>query len=142
MARLPEDSAIILYAVSTARSTVPIPSGHQEESSAAPGRLYAEVMQTVPSMVNVGFRELGERNLYRCGLGEPRPAAVIHCDIRVGRPPEQRLAFAKRLVDECVEALGLQPELVAVEFTQHPGDEMYRNGSWGQTWTPSERESH
>jgi phenylpyruvate tautomerase PptA (4-oxalocrotonate tautomerase family) len=105
------------------------------------GDLYAEVMQTIPSMVNVGFRELGEGNLYRCGPGEPQPAAVIHCDVRVGRPPEQRLAFAEKLVAECVEALGLQADLVAVEFTQHAADEMYRNGSWGQTWTPAERQN-
>jgi phenylpyruvate tautomerase PptA (4-oxalocrotonate tautomerase family) len=90
-------------------------------------------------MVNVGFRELGEGNLYRCGPCEPRPAA-IHCDIRQGRPAEQRLAFAQKLVDECVEHLGLQPDLVVVEFTQHPGEEMYRNGSWGRDWTASEHE--
>jgi phenylpyruvate tautomerase PptA (4-oxalocrotonate tautomerase family) len=103
------------------------------------GDLYAEIMQTTPSMVNVGFRELGEGNLYRCGPGEPEPAAVIHCDIRQGRPADQRLKFAQRLVAECVEYVGLRPELVAVEFTQHTGDEMFRNGSWGREWTPSEQ---
>ena len=102
------------------------------------GDIYAEVMQTSPSMVNVGFRELGEGNLYRCGPGEPEAATVIHCDIRRGRPAEQRLAFAQRLVDECVEHLGLPPDLVAVEFTEHTAEEMYRSGSWGQEWTPTE----
>jgi phenylpyruvate tautomerase PptA (4-oxalocrotonate tautomerase family) len=102
------------------------------------GDLYAEVMQTTPSMVSVGFRELGEANLYRCGSGDPVPAVVVQCDIRQGRPAEQRLAFAQRLVDECVEHLGVSPDLVAVEFTQHSSDEMYRNGSWGRDWAPSE----
>jgi phenylpyruvate tautomerase PptA (4-oxalocrotonate tautomerase family) len=106
------------------------------------GELYAEVMQTTPSMVNVGFGELGEGNLYRCGPAEPEAAAVIHCDIRRGRPAEQRLAFAQRLVDECVQLLGLRAELVAVEFTQHSAEEMYRNGSWGREWTPSEHPTH
>ena len=106
------------------------------------GDLYAEVMQTTSSMVNVGFRELGEGNLYRCGPGAPEPAAVIRCDIRRGRPAEQRLAFAKRLVEECVEHLGLSADVVAVEFTQHAAEEMYRNGSWGREWTPDEQDQH
>src|SRR5947208_16561652 len=59
------------------------------------GDLFAEVMQTTPSMVNVGFRELGEGNLYRCGTGEPEPAAMILCDVRQGRPAEQRLELAR-----------------------------------------------
>src|SRR5439155_4377198 len=83
------------------------------------GNLYADIMETTPSMVNVGFRELGDGNLFRCGPGEPEPAAVIHCDIRRGRPAELRLAFARRLVEECVEPLGLRPGRLAVEFTEH-----------------------
>jgi phenylpyruvate tautomerase PptA (4-oxalocrotonate tautomerase family) len=102
------------------------------------GDLYANVMQTTPTKVSVGFRELGEGNLYRCGPGDPEPAIVIQCDIRGGRPAEQRLVLAKRLVDECVESLGLRAELVGVEFTQHAGDEMYRDGSWGPDWSPDE----
>ena len=103
------------------------------------GELYAEAMETTASMVNVGFRELGEGNLFRCGPDEPEPAAVIHCDIRRGRPPEQRLAFAQQLVAACAEQLGLASDRVAVEFTQHTADEMYRNGSWGREWSASER---
>jgi phenylpyruvate tautomerase PptA (4-oxalocrotonate tautomerase family) len=102
------------------------------------GDLYAEAMQTTASMVSVGFRELGEGSLYRCGAEAPQPAAVIQCDIRSGRAADQRLAFAARLVEECVEHLGLPPDRVAVEFTQHTGDEMYRDGSWGRDWMPSE----
>jgi len=116
------------------------PSGTKRALARRLGDLYAKVMQTTPSMVNVGFRELGEGNLYRCGPGEPEPAAVIHCDIRRGRPPDQRLVFAKQLVDECVTLLGLRPDLVAVEFTEHSAEEMYRNGSWGREWTPSEQD--
>src|SRR5438094_10613808 len=114
------------------------PVGTKKQLARRLGDLYAEVMQTTPRMVNVGFRELGDGNLYRCGPSEPEPAAVIHCDIRRGRPAEQRLALAKRLVEECVEHLGLRRDLVAVEFTEHSADEMFRNGSWGQEWTPSE----
>jgi hypothetical protein len=35
--------------------------------------------------------------------------------------------------------LGLRSDRVAVEFTQHTGDEMYRHGrGWGSEWTPAE----
>ncbi len=30
------------------------------------GSLHAEIMQTTPGILNVGFRELGENNLWRC----------------------------------------------------------------------------
>ncbi|MEA2640329.1 MAG: hypothetical protein QOF51_1723 [Chloroflexota bacterium] len=105
------------------------------------GDLFAEIMQTTPSMVNVAFRELGAGNLYRCGPGEPEPAAVIQCDIRNGRPASQRLALAQALVTACTEALNLRIDRVVVEFTQHGGDEMYRDGSWTKSWDPGEAET-
>ena len=97
-------------------------------------------MQTTPKQVTVAFRELGEGNLWRCTEAEPEPAALLMCDIRRGRPPEQRAELAAALVDACVEALGLRPDRLAVEFTQHSGDEMYKaeTGGLGNDWTPAE----
>jgi phenylpyruvate tautomerase PptA (4-oxalocrotonate tautomerase family) len=110
------------------------------------GDLYAEVMQTTPDLVDVTFRELGEGSLWRCGEKEPVPAATLICDIRRGRPPEQREQLARALVNACVEALGLDPLLISVEFTQHSGDEIYRTilidgvprGGLSKDWSASE----
>ena len=102
------------------------------------GALYAEVMQTRRSMVNVGFRELGPDNLYRCGDGEPGPGLVVMCDIRRGRPPDQRLRLAEGIRDVCDEELGFGTNQVVVQFTQHGADEMYRDGGWGQEWSADE----
>ncbi len=103
------------------------------------GDLFARIMQTTPDKVCVAFRELAEGSLWRCGYGEPEPAAVIACDIRRGRPAEQRAQLAEALVDACVEALGLQPGHVSVEFTQHAGDEFFRVGrGFALDWTPAE----
>ena len=104
------------------------------------GETFARIMQTVPEQVTVAFRELGEGNLWRCGQGEPEPAALLMCDIRRGRPPEQRAELAAALVAACVEELGLRPDRLAVEFTQHSGDEMYKGetGGLGNDWTPAE----
>ena len=39
------------------------------------GNIFARDMQTTPDMVTVAFRELGEGGVWRCGGGEPEPAA-------------------------------------------------------------------
>lgn len=102
------------------------------------GDLYAQHMQTRPDAVRVAFRELTDGGLWRCSDGEPTPTAVLMCDIRRGRPPEQRAQLAEALIEACVEALAL-PTGMLVEFTQHSGDEMYRAGrGWAEDWTPAE----
>ena len=67
-------------------------------------------MQTTPDLVTVAFRELGEGGVWCCSAGEPEPAALLSCDIRRGRPPEQRAELAQALIDACVETLGLRSD--------------------------------
>ena len=67
------------------------------------GNSYARIMQTTRELVTVAFRELGDGGVWCCGVGEPEPAALISCDIRRGRPPEQRAELAQALIDACVE---------------------------------------
>jgi phenylpyruvate tautomerase PptA (4-oxalocrotonate tautomerase family) len=99
-------------------------------------------MQTKPELVTVAFRELGEGGVWCCTAGEPESAALLSCDIRRGRPAEQRAELGQALIDACVETLGLRSDRIAVEFTQHTGDEMYRHGrGWGTEWTPTEATS-
>jgi phenylpyruvate tautomerase PptA (4-oxalocrotonate tautomerase family) len=113
------------------------------------GDLYAAIMETTPDLVDVTFRELGEGNLWRCGEQGPVPAATLICDIRRGRSPAQRERLAKALLDACVAALGLDPLLISVEFTQHSGDEIYRTilidgvpqGGLSKDWSATETET-
>jgi phenylpyruvate tautomerase PptA (4-oxalocrotonate tautomerase family) len=110
------------------------------------GDLYGAIMQTTPDLVDVSFRELGEGNVWRCDAPEPVPSAVLICDIRAGRPPEQRARLGEALHKVCVEALNLDPLHFGVEFTQHSGDEIYRtilvdgvvHGGLAPDWSPSE----
>lgn len=100
------------------------------------GEIYARVMQTSASRVRVAFRELPEGNLWHCTGGEPRPGVVLACDVRRGRTVEQRAALAEELIGACREMLEL-PGDVLVEFTQHSGDELYREGKgMAEDWTP------
>jgi phenylpyruvate tautomerase PptA (4-oxalocrotonate tautomerase family) len=106
------------------------------------GSIYAEVMQTGRNKVTVAFRELAEGSLWRCDVGEPTTAAVLMCDIRRGRPAEQRAQLAEALVAACVEALALPPEALLIEFTQHSGDEIFLPGrGLARDWTPIEAQT-
>lgn len=126
--------------------TAKYPSAVKRELAQRLGDLYAQIMQTSPDLVDVSFRELGEGNIWRCDAAGPVPSAVLACDIRAGRPPEQRARLAAALHSACVEALNLDPLHFGIEFTQHSGDEIYRTilingvvrGGLARDWEPSE----
>jgi phenylpyruvate tautomerase PptA (4-oxalocrotonate tautomerase family) len=102
------------------------------------GEIYARVMQTDAGRVRVGIRELAEGSLWHCTEGEPRPGVVLACDIRRGRSVRQRAELAEALIAACRELLDL-PGDVLVEFTQHSGDELYRQGrGMAEDWTEAE----
>lgn len=104
------------------------------------GEIYSEVMLADIRRISIAIRELGEGGLWRCTLNEPYPAALLMCDIRRGRPPEQRAALAEALVLACRDSLELTVNELNVEFTQHAGDEMYHPtlGGLADDWTESE----
>ena len=102
------------------------------------GDLYCELMQARPGIVSVGFRELGPHNLWKTGGIEPRPGAVIQCDIRRGRTAEQREAVARAIVAACAEELAMPPADIVLEFTQHAADEWFVNDGLAAEWQPGE----
>jgi phenylpyruvate tautomerase PptA (4-oxalocrotonate tautomerase family) len=101
---------------------------------------YAQMMQADIRRISVAIRELGPGGVWRMLDGALTPTAVLMCDIRRGRSPEQRLALARQLVRDCARILALREEHVNVEFTQHAGDEMYHPGLGGFSpeWSPEE----
>lgn len=88
----------------------------------------------------MAIRELTDGGIWRCTEDEPYPAALLMCDIRRGRPPEQRERLAQALVEAIVETLGLRVDQINVEFTQHAGDEMYHPllGGLSDDWAEGE----
>jgi phenylpyruvate tautomerase PptA (4-oxalocrotonate tautomerase family) len=104
------------------------------------GEIYSEVMQADVNRITVAIRETGEGGVWRCSDAEPNAAALLMCDIRRGRPAEQRTKLAQALIDASVEILGLRADRLNVEFTQHAGDEMYHPmlGGLSRDWSESE----
>jgi phenylpyruvate tautomerase PptA (4-oxalocrotonate tautomerase family) len=104
------------------------------------GEIYSEKMNSNLNRITVAIRELGEGSIWRCSERHPRPAALLMCDIRRGRPAQQRAELARMLVDACIEIVGLRNDNLNVEFTQHDGDEMYHTlyGGLSDDWKPGE----
>jgi phenylpyruvate tautomerase PptA (4-oxalocrotonate tautomerase family) len=104
------------------------------------GEIYSRIMQADVRRISIAIRELGEGGLWRCTGEEPYPAALLMCDIRRGRPAEQRARLAEALVGACRESLDLKINEINVEFTQHSGDEMYHPmlGGLSDDWSETE----
>ncbi len=104
------------------------------------GATYAAMMDADIRRVSVAIRELGDGGLWRCTADAPYPAALLMLDIRRGRPAEQRARLAEALVAICLEELGLRPDQLNVEFTQHAGDEMFHPllGGLSDDWREGE----
>ena len=103
------------------------------------GETYGRIMETSADRVTVAIRELPDGSLWHCSSEEPEPGAMLMCDIRQGRPAEQRAELALALIDACVEILGLRRDQLPVDFTQHSGTEMFRaSRGWSRDWTADE----
>ena len=104
------------------------------------GEIYADIMQANVRRISVAIRELPEGGIWRCTEDEPYEAALLMCDIRKGRPPEQRELLAKALVEACIDILSLRTDQVNVEFTQHSGDKMFHPllGGLSKDWAIDE----
>ena len=102
------------------------------------GQAYSRVMLAPVELVTVSIHDLGPGAVWRCSDGEPHEAALVMCDVRSGRGADTRAELARSLIAICEEHGGLRAEQVKVEFTQHPGDEMFHPhlDGFNDDWTP------
>lgn len=119
---------------------LPAPAGAaaKQRFARALAELYATAMETRANIPAIAFRELGPGNLVRLQDGELRAVLVIMCDIRRGRPAEQRETFARTIATLAAEVFEIDVLQVVVEFTQHTPDEMFRYGAIAPEWSPHE----
>src|SRR3569833_2209676 len=81
--------------------------GDRAEIAARLARTYADVMETNPERVTVAFRELGENGVVRLRPdGALETVVMVNCDIRRGRPAEQRERLGGALAALLEEARG------------------------------------
>ena len=119
------------------------PAGVKRALAERLGNTYAEVMETELEIITVAIPDMGADGVWRCGAQGAQPSALLMCDIRRGRSAERRAELARRLIADCAQAAGIQPEHIKVEFTQHAGDEMYHPhlDGFNSEWQPSDRSS-
>ena len=100
------------------------------------GEVYSKIMKADQNRITVSIRELGEGSLWRCGDGEPMPAAIMMCDIRKGRDALIRTELSRELIDMCNEVLGLEtgqlnielPSIAAMKCITSGWEALVRNG--------------
>lgn len=104
------------------------------------GQVYARIMQVQPHIITVAIHDLGEGGVWRCTGDQPQEAALLMCDVRAGRSSETRAELAEALIAVCGDVGGLDQDSVKVEFTQHPGEDMYHRhlGGFNRDWTGDE----
>ncbi|WP_304046861.1 hypothetical protein [Jatrophihabitans endophyticus] len=104
------------------------------------GRVYSQIMQADVELVTVSIHALGAGSVWRCTGGDAQEAALLMCDIRSGRSPAIRAELARAPIEICVEQGQLDSQQIKVEFTQHPGEDMYHPhlGGFNQDWTAAE----
>jgi phenylpyruvate tautomerase PptA (4-oxalocrotonate tautomerase family) len=118
---------------------VAVTPGERAGLAARLAHVYADVMETNPERVTVAFRELGENGVLRIGPdGVPEPVVMVNCDVRRGRPPEQRERLGGAVAAVLEDVLGWPPRRTVLEFTQHAGDEVWRSTGLGTDWSPAE----
>ena len=118
----------------------PYPPERKQALARRMGASYARLMQVDIRRISVAIRECGPGAVWRTVDGDMVPAAVLMLDIRRGRSPEQRLAVAMQLIEDCGLELGLPENRINVEFTQHAGDEMVHPtlGGFSPDWREDE----
>lgn len=116
-----------------------VPTADRVRLAGRLAEVYAVEMETNPERVTIAFRELGENGVVRTNAdGDVEPVIVVQCDIRTGRPPEQRERLGAAVAALLDDQLGWPASATIVEFTQHAGDEFWREGGLGTDWTPAE----
>jgi phenylpyruvate tautomerase PptA (4-oxalocrotonate tautomerase family) len=102
---------------------------------------YAEHMQISHRIVNVGFLPYARYDLVRYDgpADAPQEMTVVTCEIRSGRTPEMLETAGRAIMAACARELGIAESRVVVYFSEHAGQQIYRDGGRAPDWSPAER---
>ena len=66
---------------------------------------------------------------------------MVLVEYRQGRPLDDRHILGRKIVDIYADVLNVPRKMVMVEFTEHSGNEIQRDGEWVGDWTSAEAAS-
>jgi hypothetical protein len=105
-----------------------------ERFTAEIGALYAERMDAETDYTAVSLREVRTIHLGRATDGK---RVVLQADIREGREPERKRAFALAAIEAVADRFDVPRSNQKVVFTEHDGSQMMGYDRVGDDWSAS-----
>lgn len=102
--------------------------------------LYADVMDSETRFLSVRFHAVDRENLWLGRAESDSDIVVLEADIRAGRPPDQRRAFATQFMEKLHAEWGIPHPNMKVVFTEHEGAHMMGYDRVGGDWSPADGE--
>lgn len=100
---------------------------------------FARIMDTGTDHIAVSLRCLAPEDLAFGRARDPaRGIAFLNADLRLGRTPGQKRAFALAVIDELQRTLGVPRESVYVIFTEHDGPDFQMHDGVLPSWSEGE----
>jgi len=100
---------------------------------------FARVMDTGTDHIAVTLRCGGREDLTFGRAADPsRGIAFLNADLRRGRTPEQKRAFALAVIGELERVLGVPGPNVYVVFTEHDGPDFQMHDGVLPSWSAGE----
>ncbi|QHS15736.1 tautomerase [haloarchaeon 3A1-DGR] len=95
--------------------------------------LYTTEMATTRGHVAVTIRDRGPTDLH-LGRAVEGPLVFLDAEIRQGRSPERKRAFALAVMEHVGTTFDVPDENMKTVFTEHPGDAMMGVDRVGDEW--------
>ena len=124
----------------TINSTRRVAPEKKEPFIEAVAELYVDVMDSEPRFLSVRFRAVARENLWLGRAENGSDVVVLEADIRAGRPPDQRRAFALQFMEKLHVEWGIPQPNMKIVFTEHEGSQMMGYDRVGDHWTPADGE--
>lgn len=103
--------------------------------------LYADVMDSETSFLSIRFCNVSREDIWLGRATESESdVVVLEADIREGRPPEQRRAFALSFMEKIHREWDIPHPNMKVVFTEHEGSHLMGYDRVGGDWKPPSEE--
>lgn len=95
---------------------------------------YADEMDSETRFLTASFRRCAREDLWLGRADPDQPVVVLEADVREGRPPDQRRAFALAFMDRVHGNWGVPESNLKVVFSEHEGAHLMGYDRVGGDW--------